>query len=117
MRRAACIAVTIVAVLLLVTPFDCFAGALTAEAAACCLKGKCVPERNADECCKSGVATGAQLLASKVHRQSSLVPNFAILNVTVALPLFFLPATSGINRASLALRSPPGSRRNLSLLI
>src|SRR5665213_2341842 len=101
MRRAAYIAVTIVAVLSLIGPFDCFAGTLTAKAAACCVKGECVPARNADECCKSGVATGAQLLASKPHHQSSLVPDFAILDVTVTAPQLFLSATSGIHRASL----------------
>src|SRR5439155_622745 len=83
MRRAVHIAVTIVAVLLLVKPFDCFAGAMSAKAAACCAKGKCLPTRAADDCCKSTVPSGRQLLKSRpeLHRLlKKPVPGNLLLN-------------------------------------
>src|SRR6266699_623244 len=119
MRRAVHIAVAIVAVLLLVRPFDCFAGAMTAKAAACCAKGKCLPTRAADDCCKSTVPSGRQLLESRPH-QSNLVPDFATVDVlgTTLLPQPLLSIKSDSHRVS---SSPPGSRpssrHNLPLLI
>src|SRR6266566_2782556 len=119
MRRAVHIAVTVVAVLLLVRPFDCFAGAMTAKAAACCAKGKCLPTRAADDCCKSTVPSGRQMLESRPD-QSNLVPDFAAADALGAtlLPQPFLCITSDSNRASSSPPgSPPGSRHNLPLLI
>ncbi len=56
MGRSIKIVVSLVAVLMLLRPFDCFAGGLrTPEAMKCCLKGKCAPSANADDCCKNNV--------------------------------------------------------------
>jgi hypothetical protein len=65
MRRGVQIVVSLLAIVLLVRPFDCFASARTREAMACCLKGKCVPSANADDCCKNTIPAANHLLASK----------------------------------------------------
>ena len=65
MRRGVQIVVSLLAIVLLVRPFDCFASVRTREALDCCLKGKCVPGANADDCCKNTVPAANHLLASK----------------------------------------------------
>jgi hypothetical protein len=65
MRRGVQIVVSLLAIVLLVRPFDCFANVRTREAMACCLKGKCVPSANADDCCKNTVPAANHLLISK----------------------------------------------------
>jgi hypothetical protein len=72
MRRSMHIAVAATAVLLLVRPFDCFAGgAPSKKVADCCLKGKCAPTAKSDECCKNTVPAAGQLLTSKAVDHSS----------------------------------------------
>jgi hypothetical protein len=118
MRRAIQIAVTIVAVLFLATPFDCFAGILTAKAADCCAKGKCLPTKGADECCRTSVPSGGQFLVPRPHHQSTHVPDFTTtLDLIVARSALSLSGISPIDRASIPRGSPPGSRQNLPLLI
>ena len=66
MQRGIHISIALIAVLLLVRPFDCFAiGASSQKAAECCLKGKCVPTAKSDDCCKNTVPDGNQLVTSK----------------------------------------------------
>ena len=72
MRRGIKIAVSLIAALLLVRPFDCFAaGASSQKAAECCLKGKCAPTAKSDECCKSTVPERNSLVQSKAADHSS----------------------------------------------
>lgn len=115
MRRSMHIAVAVIAVLLLVRPFDCFAGGkFDQKAADCCKKGKC-SRSNSDDCCKATVPGGNQLVTSKAPGHSS--PVFDLLaedvpSVTSHQPSTFLAA---------AVYPPPGSppdfRLHLPLLI
>ena len=71
MRRGIHIVMSLIAVILLVRPFDCFAaGAPVKKATDCCLKGKCTPTAKSDECCKSTVPGASQLLTSKTADHS-----------------------------------------------
>lgn len=66
MRHGIHIAVTLMAVILVIRPFDCFAARTPSrQAADCCLKGKCVPTANSDECCKNTVPDGGQCVITK----------------------------------------------------
>ena len=116
MRRSIHIAVAVLAVLLLVRPFDCFAGGkFDQKAADCCKKGKCSPS-NSDECCKATVPGGNQFVASKAADHSLPVLDLLAAEVPSAtsepLLLAFLAAV---------VHPPPGSppdfRLNLPLLI
>jgi hypothetical protein len=108
------IAVAALALLLLVRPFDCFAGGkFDQKAADCCKKGKCSPS-NSDDCCKATVQDGNQFVTSKADH-SSPVLDLLIADVpsTISEPLItFLPVE---------VHPPPGSppdfRLNLPLLI
>lgn len=71
MRRGVHIAVSLVVLPLLLKPFDCFSsGAFPRKAAACCKKGKCVPSKNSDDCCKGALPGGKQLVTSKAPHHS-----------------------------------------------
>src|SRR5258708_28973370 len=72
-RRSMHIVIAVLAVLLLVRPFDCFAsGKFDQKAADCCKKGKCSPS-NSDDCCKATVPGGNQLVTSKAPGHSAPV--------------------------------------------
>jgi len=110
------IAVAVLAVLLLVRPFDCFAGGkFDQKAADCCKKGKCSPS-NSDDCCKATVQGGNHLVTPKVTDHSSPAPLLLMANIVSATsePLI-------INSLNVEIYSPPGSppefRVNLPLLI
>src|ERR1700692_2064281 len=115
MRRCMHIAVAFLAVLLLVRPFDCFAGGkFDQKAADCCKKGKCSPS-NSDDCCKATVQGGNQFLTSKAPSHS--LPVLDLLAADV-------PNTTSnqlITFLAVAVHPPPGSppdfRLNLPLLI
>jgi hypothetical protein len=115
LRRSIHIAITLLAVLALIRPFDCFAGAFTRKAAACCVKGKCLPTSNADECCKGTVPAGSQLSALKAPDQSTPLPAL----MTAAVPISIAPplAASAFHEPHAAPGSPPSTRLNLPLLI
>jgi hypothetical protein len=74
MQRGLQISIALVAVVLLARPFDCFAaGAPGQKVADCCLKGKCVPTANSDECCKNTVPSPGQLVTAKTDHSSPLI--------------------------------------------
>ena len=115
MRRSIQIALTLLTVLLLVKPFDCFgSGQFTAKAADCCKKGKCNPSTG-DDCCKGTLPGGKQLVLSKAPHHApvvlDLVANVAL--VTIAPVLVGVTAIE----TSEPTGSPPGSRVSLPLLV
>ncbi len=116
MRRGVHIAVALLAVLLLVRPFDCFAGGkFDQKAADCCEKGKCSPS-NSDDCCKATVPGGNQFVTAKATDHSSPVLDLLIADIPSATsePLV-------IRSLDVEIYPPPGSppdfRLNLPLLI
>src|SRR5712691_2275634 len=109
------ISVTLLVILVLIKPLDCFAGAFTRKAAACCVKGKCLPRSSADECCKGTVPVGSQLLAPKAPDYST--PVLALMAADVRGPIPRLFIAFQINEAHSPPGSPPSSRLNLPLLI
>jgi hypothetical protein len=115
MRRCMHIAVAVLAVFLLVRPFDCFAsGKFDQKAADCCHKGKCSPS-NPDDCCKATVQGGNQFVTSKAPDHSSPVLEVAIADVpgTTLQSL----VTSLFVEVHPSPGSPLDSRLNLPLLI
>jgi len=74
MRRAVQVTFGLLAVFALIRPFDCFAaGPQSREAAQCCLKDKCLPTANADECCKTGVPERDQLAPKSIDHRPVLI--------------------------------------------
>ena len=86
MRRGVQIVVSLLAIILLVHPFDCFANVRTREAMNCCLKGKCVPSANADDCCKNTIPAANHLLASKAAGHWTPMLALAVPSVSAPLP-------------------------------
>lgn len=91
MQRGIHISIALAAIVLLARPFDCFAaGEPSQKVADCCLKGKCVPTANSDECCKNTVPGTGQLVMSKAVDHSSPLIAFATAgNPTLISPLMF----------------------------
>jgi hypothetical protein len=115
-RRSIHISVSVIAVLLLLKPFDCFSsGQFTQKAADCCKKGKCVPSSNADDCCKGTLPGGKQLMASKAPHHST--PTLDFIASDAAGPIAPTFAMVGFSRVEAPRGSPPSSRLNLPLLI
>lgn len=116
MRRGFYIATSLVAILVLLRPFDCFANpAPTRESSDCCKKGKCASSANADDCCKATVSGAGQFVGSKAQDHSVPVAMLANANEPgLSSELFsvdsilIVPSPPG---------SPPYSRLNLPLLI
>src|ERR1700674_3742 len=115
MRSSTHIAVAVLAVLLLVRPFDCFAGGkFDQKAADCCKKGKCSPS-NSDDCCKATVQGGNQFVTSQATGHSLPVLDLRMADVpsTTLEPL--------VTFLAVVVHPPPGSppdfRLNLPLLI
>ena len=72
MHRRIHIIVSLLAVVLLVRPFDCFAASTPhRKEADCCLKGKCAPTAKSDECCRNNAPDSDQFVMSKVADLSS----------------------------------------------
>src|SRR5258708_9482134 len=115
MRRCMHIAVALLAVLLLVRPFDCFAGGkFDQKAADCCRKGKCSPS-NPDDCCKATVQGGNQFVRSNAPNHSS--PALDVAMADVVGTSLQLPVTSMCVEVHPPYASPPDFRFNLPLLI
>jgi len=115
MRRGVHIAVTLLAVFLLVRPFDCLAGGkFDQKAADCCKKGKCSPS-NSDDCCKATVQDGNHLLTTKATDHSP--PALEVAMADVPSTTLQLLVTSFFVEVHAPPGSPPDFRRNLPLLI
>lgn len=116
MRGGIHIAVTLLAVVVLIGPFDCFAnGAKTREAAACCLKGECHLGANADDCCKNTAPDSPRLMGTTAtNHDVPLVVSPVAESGTLVLPPVF-------ERLTNELRHPPPQPSlatvNLPLLI
>jgi hypothetical protein len=116
MRRGVHITVSLLAVFLLLQPFDCFSGGrFTKKAAECCKKGKCAPSSNADDCCKGTLPGGKQVLASKAQVDST--PTVDLITTDGPVPIAPAFTTITFKDVEAAPGSPPGSRLNLPLLI
>src|SRR5438067_1770686 len=119
MHRAVHIAITLMMVLLLVRPFDCLAGLTTPKAADCCAKGKCLPTRGADECCKATPPSGIQFVVAKPSHASS-IPALRLFGTVAGLAVrchFVSSARASFHRPVSSPGSPPDFNRNLPLLI
>src|SRR5258707_2743419 len=109
MRSSIHISVSVLAVLLLLKPFDCFStGQFTEKAADCCKKGKCVPSSNADDCCKGTLPGGKQLMASKAPHH--LTPTLDFMASNAAGPIAPAFAAVFFSRIEAPPGSPPSSR-------
>ncbi len=116
MPRSIHITISLIAVLLLLKPFDCFSGGqFTQKAADCCKKGKCAPSSSADDCCKGTLPGGKQLLASKAQRHSTPAPD--LITTMAPGPIAPMFATTTFTDVEKPPGSPPSSRLNLPLLI
>ena len=116
MQRRLHIAVSLVAVFLLLKPFDCFSsgGKFTKEAADCCKRGKCRPSTG-DDCCKGTLPGGSDMVTGAKALQN---------HVPVALPVSVNTACmepvlmhASFDETNAPPGSPPSSRLNLPLLI
>lgn len=116
MHRPLHIVVSVLAVLLLLKPFDCFAaGTPNREAAKCCLKGKCAPTAKSDACCKTSVPDGHQFVRSKAPDHAAPLAVAAGVNVPAVLPhLTFPGSVEPVKHPPPVLNLPA---RNLPLLI
>ncbi|HEX4135726.1 MAG TPA: hypothetical protein VHY84_14015 [Bryobacteraceae bacterium] len=119
MRRAAQFALTVLTVLLLLRPVECFAGMMTAKAADCCAKGKCLPTAGADECCNTTVPSGSQFAPVKPsHICLTQGPGFVgIIGIPDVTRQFPAIIRANFNQSASPPDSPPGFNRNLPLLI
>jgi hypothetical protein len=115
MRRGVHIVVALLLFLLLIRPFDCFAGGkFDQKAADCCRKGKCSPS-NSDECCKGTVPDGNQFSAPKAP--DNLTPLHAVITALAPVIMAVLSIASPFDESHAPTGSPPDSRLNLPLLI
>ena len=104
MRRGVHIAISLMAVILLIRPFDCFAASTPSrQAADCCLKGRCVPTANSDECCKNTVPDNNQLAPSKAAEHSSPLIALTVVHIPLLISPTFLAIASDLVR-----HPPPG---------
>ena len=106
MRRKVQIVASMVVMLLLIRPLDCFAfGSAARETAECCMKGKCAPTAKADDCCRASVPDSSQSVPG------ASACNASPLISVVAVPFAnFVPAL----RSELyfdAVRHPPPLNR------
>jgi hypothetical protein len=75
MRRKVQIVVSLIAMVVLITPLDCLAfGSSPSETAKCCMKGKCAPTAKADDCCRASVPDSSQSVpAARARYVSPLI--------------------------------------------
>jgi|KBSMisStaDraftv2_1062788.scaffolds.fasta_scaffold410565_2 hypothetical protein len=105
MWRGIHIAISLMAVVLLLRPLDCFAaGTPSRQANDCCLKGKCVPTATSDECCKNTVPDNNQLAPSKAGEHSSPLIALTVVHIGTLLPPAFLAGGDPVPHP------PPGTR-------
>ncbi len=116
MKRGIHIVLSLLAVVMLVRPLDCFAGGMrNREAMDCCLKGKCAPTANSDDCCKNTVPGGNHFLLSKAAGHLASVATIPLAPVSLAIPALSAEALDD------SVTHPPPlanlTARNLPLLI
>lgn len=105
----------LLAVFLLVRPFDCFSGGkFDKKAADCCKKGKCSPS-NSDDCCKATIAGGKQLVTAQATDHSA--PVLAVVASAASIAASQFSATVHFVETQQPPGSPPDLRLNLPLLI
>ena len=110
MRRSLQIVVALMAVFLLVRPFDCLAGPQSDQKAKdCCKKGNCKPS-NPDDCCKATIQDAGHLLTVKAPEHPS-----PVLDVVVAEAPTSLSQPLVMASRSFEVYAPPGSRPNSRL--
>lgn len=115
MGRAAHIAFALLAVILLVRPFDCFSsGKLDKKAVDCCKKGKCTPS-NSDSCCRATVPGGNRLV--KAQATDHAVPVLTFLVMETPCPVLQISAMVLFAEIHQPPGSPPDLRLNLPLLV
>ena len=116
MRRSLQIVVALMAVFLLVRPFDCFASPQSdPKAKDCCKKGNCKPS-NPDDCCKGTVPDAGQLLTSKAPEHPSPILHAVIAEMPSSPAQPLVVASLFLEHHS-PPESPPNARLNLPLLI
>jgi hypothetical protein len=116
MKRAIHMIVSVLAILLLVRPLDCFASAkATQEAMDCCLKGKCAPTAQSDDCCKNTVPDSVQLVVSKAGFHTAPLVVLPIASISIEIPR--LSSRGSISSLTHPPPSPTLTARNLPLLI
>jgi hypothetical protein len=102
MRRGIHIPETLLAVVALIMPLDCFTtGMKTREAAASCLKGECHPGGNADDCCKNTAPDGRWVVAPTARNH-----HFPLV-VSIVVQTGALVSTPVFQRLTNELRHPP----------
>lgn len=85
MRRGFYITIRLMVVVILLRPFGCFAAATpSSQAPDCCLKAKCIPTANSDECCKNTVPDNDQLAPSRAAELSSPPIVLALVHIPVS---------------------------------
>ena len=115
MKRGLQIFVSLLAIVLLPRPFDCFANARTLEAMKCCMKGQCAPSAKADDCCKNTVPNTNHFVGAKVAGNPTLLVALAAAPISMPLPALSVPAWQ-----NLAQHPPPPlslTALNLPLII
>jgi hypothetical protein len=116
MRRSLQIVVALMAVFLLVRPFDCLARPQSDQKAKdCCKKGNCKPS-NPDECCKATVQDAGHLLTVKALKHPSPVLH-VVMAETPSSPSQPVVMVSLFVELHAPPGSPPNARLNLPLLI
>jgi len=110
--------VTLMSIYMLTLPFDCFGTTgFTRETADCCAKGKCLPTKNSDSCCKRTVPNGRDI----VTVSSTVAVHDLVQLHAIAVAQFFPPSLIQLSPRFELAYSPPGaaaaSRLNLPLLI
>lgn len=98
MRRGLHIAVSLLVIVLVARPFDCFANARTPEAMKCCMKGQCAPTAKADDCCKNTVPDTDHFLGVKAAGHRALLVALVPTSVSKPLPALWLTAYEDLGR-------------------
>src|ERR1017187_1848011 len=87
MWRKVQIAVSVIAMLLLIRPLDCLAfGASPRDAAKCCVKGKCSPTAKSDDCCRASVPDNSQSMPGAVAGHSAPLIDLVAVQLPNSVP-------------------------------
>ncbi|MGI8742723.1 MAG: hypothetical protein ACR2NN_09160 [Bryobacteraceae bacterium] len=111
--------VVLMGISLLLTPFDCFGTTgLTRQAADCCAKGKCLPNKDSDDCCKRTAPDGRDFVtASSKVLVHVLTPVYVVAAEQCFSPVLSSALSPHFELAYSPPSSPLGSRFSLPLVI